>query len=126
MVPFTWFFVGFIISLSTIFTSAVLEIPYETMNKMNHAGSFWDSNVIPKTMTIDTFKLSENAIQEHCGKPDSQCVSPKQFVKNTGGIYSPLIVYAYGVFKIQDLKTINTGGLDTINNMTKMIMDLAM
>lgn len=113
MVPFTWLFVQFVISVSTIVTSAVMEIPYQTMKQVGATNSnqsdFWEKESIPKVIDVDTFFTASGELKQRCTKDSEvRCVSPSQLVDSAGGIYSPLLTYSYSIFKIQDLKTINT------------------
>lgn len=39
----------------------------------------------------------------------------------SGGIYSPLIIYAYGIFKIHTVTLINTDGIDILTNLSSIV-----
>lgn len=128
MVPFTWWFVQFIISVSTIVTSAVMEIPYQTMNKVGATNSsqadFWEKHSIPRNIDVNTFFTASGELAQQCkadGKTGTTCASPKEIVGTAGGVYSPLLTYSYGIFKIQELKTINTNGVDIIKNLGELV-----
>lgn len=125
LVPFTWWFVQFIISIATFTTSAVLEIPYETIKKIEGTKqSFWKDKVIPSEMTMDTYFTSFQKMAEECkeGKnPKGDCISPESLVSGAGGVYSPLLVYSYGIFKLHSLKTINTDGIDVVTNVGSLV-----
>lgn len=55
LVPLTWWFVQFIISLSTIVTASVINIPAEVMMKAssNESSTWWTTPIIPKVTTFD-------------------------------------------------------------------------
>ena len=53
MVPFTWWFVQWTISLSAVVTASVMTIPSEALSKFSTPDSWWEKASIPKTVTID-------------------------------------------------------------------------
>lgn len=123
LVPFTWWFVQFVISVGTFTTSAVLQIPAETINRLDDKNAFWTTESIPKEITVDTIFRTYDAIKADC-KEKGNCISPKNFVMEGGGIYSPILAYAYSIFKIDKLKVINTNAVDLTMNITSLFSDL--
>ena len=53
MVPFTWWFVQWTISLSAVVTASVITIPSEALSKFSTTDSWWEKATIPKSVTID-------------------------------------------------------------------------
>jgi hypothetical protein len=107
MVPFSWWFVQWTVSLSTIVTASVLSIPADILEEKDKDG-WWATKNIPKNITIDASKSDkENAKAINCAKDSSDCTSYKEFVRQWGGIYGSLLVYAYWVFKLDSFDTID-------------------
>lgn len=108
MVPFTWWFVQWTISLSTVVTASVLTIPQEVMASMNNGG-WWEDKSIPWEIIYDpTEKKGENKTLTKftdCNKANEKesCISPKDFYEKWTGIWAPLVVYGYGIFKFQQI-----------------------
>lgn len=72
--------------------------------------------------------LSIDEIKKQCRNEDgtlkanSNCKSPQDIINNASGIYSPLLIYGYGIFKIQEVKTIdNKGTTDLIKDVASLI-----
>ncbi len=111
LVPLTWWFVQFVISLSTYVTASVISVPMETLSSYSQAGSFWDTPSIPKKIVYENSKMTIDGKEidnktKLCTVP-SDCVSPKAFIKSSWWMYSPLLIYSFSVFKFQNVKFIN-------------------
>jgi hypothetical protein len=114
LVPFTWWAVQFIISTATIVTASVMSIPHETLNELQSSNtqqdSWWNKPSIPTKIEVSSdeklTKKSEDATKE-C--TESTCISPKKFLASSAGMYGYMMVYAYWVFQINEVKHINTG-----------------
>jgi hypothetical protein len=121
MVPFTWWFVQWTISLATVVTASVITIPMETVAN-NKDNSFLDKILIPSEITITNIdKFEEQATtQSSCSKPDSTCIKLMDFINNWGGAYGSLLAYAYGVFQINEVTTVN-GILDTAKTIWELV-----
>lgn len=114
MVPFTWWAVQWMISIASVVTASVISIPYETIQAIDAKNetkdkTWWKKPSIPTEIDSKTLFTSIESIKIDCSKEGSNCMTPEQFTENTAGMYSSLLVYAYSVFRIQDVKTINTG-----------------
>lgn len=119
LVPATWWFVQFIISTSTGITATVLKIPGDLVQTSTESATktFWNEPVIPKTIVINDAISSSETLSQQCSTNKENCITPASIVKNGSGIYSPLLIYGYGIFKIQDVKTLtNAGSFDIIKN----------
>lgn len=127
MVPLTWWMVQFTISLATYVTASVITIPQETMFKLDEVKCSGDSQncwqnrpSIPKEILFINAPSSaskellesynKDNINSAAGKSCSKeiCYTPKQFLSNLWWTYGQLIVYAYGVFRISDMKRLDT------------------
>lgn len=85
--------------------------------------TWWDSNIIPKNLTFSNEKTSLQTLDELCQNNDeTKCTSPSKIIGTGGGIYSPLLIYGYGIFKIQDAKTLST---NTSTDLVLNILSLA-
>lgn len=60
MVPFTWWFVQWTISIASVVTASVITIPAETITKTapESADSWWMKPSIPKKIVIDEMSKS--------------------------------------------------------------------
>lgn len=112
LVPLTWWIVQFVISASSYITASVMTIPAETMNAYNAKysngkTSFWNTPIIPRKITYTNDKNSID--KDVCKKNDPlECIAPKEIMENAGGMYSPLLVYGYGVFSFHNALDIKT------------------
>ena len=94
LVPMTWWFVQFIISLSTIVTASVINIPAEVLS--NHekgkTGTFWTTPSIPRNMAYrNEFVATDAAGKElakdektgavNCADQLGSCLTPEQIVQ---------------------------------------------
>lgn len=131
MVPFTWWAVQFVISLSTIVTASVMSIPHDTLSRVEEENSvqwgFWTKQTIPKQIIIESnqefdkvLKDSGNNTVDQGGCASGSCISPKEFLQSAGGMYGYMMVYAYGVFKIDEVKKINTN-VDAVKSLVSII-----
>ncbi len=111
MVPFTWWFVQWTISLSTIVTASVVSIPMETMKDQYHASNdYLNKKIIPGTYTVSSLDKKAGAKSEKtdCKANEAECLSIQDILDHDGGIYNTLLIYAYNVFKIQNYKDIDS------------------
>jgi hypothetical protein len=58
MVPFTWFIVQFVVSLSSVLTASVMQLPASVFPQ-KYDSKIFDREVIPSNITIDVNKLSK-------------------------------------------------------------------
>ncbi len=124
MVPLTWLAVQYTVSLATYVTAAAVSVPAEALKTYTTDSSWWNTAFIPREMIYknngntewsDGTQLSGKAsIDSYCNTTngwkwdDTKCISPSKITENAGGLFSPLLIYSYGVFKIQDVKELTT------------------
>lgn len=114
LVPLTWWFVQFTISLSTYITASVISIPMETLAKYSQPGSFWNTESIPKKIIYENSKVLNEDSKEIdkdtvlCEKGKGKCISPETFIKTSWWMYSPLLVYSFSVFKFHEVKKLKS------------------
>jgi len=125
MVPFTWWFVQWTISLSTVVTASVISIPAEVMDTIGAKDkSWWKTPVIPRKVYLKTtgeVGSSTSTSNSEKGAPCTAetCISPEFFYQNVGGIWSPLVIYGYGIFKFQDYKELTKW--ETVSNIGQLV-----
>lgn len=111
LVPLTWWFVQFIISLSTIVTASVMNLPTEVMDKYMTANSapdaWWNVDSIPTTFELytDPAVLVSGAQKQYTQWPYT---SPKKILTDSSGIYGSLLIYGNGIFKLNEAKRLST------------------
>lgn len=113
LVPFTWWAVQWMISIASVVTASVVTIPYETIEALNAKSEnknniWWENPSIPRDIDSKTLFTSIESIKIDCSKEGSNCIAPKKFTEDAAGMYGSLVIYAYSVFRIQDVKMINT------------------
>ena len=126
MVPFTWWFVQFTISLASTVTASVISIPEEALSSVTTGNTWWTSHIIPMNITIDENSALKdstgNKDMTECAKTPSKCITPQTMLKNTSGMYGHMLVYAYGVFKLGDVKKLDNA-TDVATSIVKLIHD---
>lgn len=128
LVPFTWWFVQFIISVSTFLTTSVMSIPTDTLMEtiQTDKKNFLNTPLIPKNVSIQQTSFDNTQqIKQECvisGENTSNCLTPAEFIQNAGGIYGPIMLYSYAIFRIQDVHNINTG-VDLMANFFSVLSD---
>lgn len=86
MVPLTWWFIQFIISLSTIVTASVINIPMDVVinyNKTNQS-SWWTEASIPKVTKFENTKSVADKESQKCNNLSgdaANCVTPEKFIE---------------------------------------------
>ncbi len=125
MVPFTWWFVQFTISLATIVTASVISIPDEALKEITSwSTTWWNSPVIPKKVTIDEGSNTDKSAivkdAESCSKNPGNCISPQEMLGKSSGMYGHLLIYGYGVFKLNEVKQIDNTA-DAITSIVSLI-----
>lgn len=119
IVPFTWFIVSAVLSISNILTASVISLPMETILKAGgETSKLLADPIIPKQITFNkntdtgtesttTEVKNGNFTASNCKTDSKNCLSIKEFLTNGGGgAYNLLSVYAYGIFRIQDYKAL--------------------
>ncbi len=121
MVPFTWWIVQWAVSFSTVLTASVLSIPMETISQNSDKDSWWESRIIPTCVAFWNPDTTDEESTACSGEEGTKKISPKEFTQKSGGIYGNIAIYAYGVFKIQKVKQINTTGINGVKTAAAII-----
>ena len=90
-------------------TASVMNIPMETlMNKTQDSATpgWYKDKLIPNRIEYINDGTKEPKKIDCKATPDS-CMNAEQVLGKAGGIYSPLLIYGYAIFKVQDIKTLD-------------------
>ncbi len=131
MVPFSWFFVQFILSLSAFLTVAVLWIPHDTMSWTKPYENLKGKKICT-TFVLDLTKWAENNIGKQAqngGKDGSKCAfgREKEEIQKilewkgdgiSSSIYGMINIYTYGVMKIDRLDKLK--GKDIVSDLKNL------
>lgn len=124
IVPFTWFIVSAVLSISTILTASVISFSYDSIAKFSSDGAITGIKFIPKNIKIDLTEDSdyewttkEEQAKNHASaknvdcskepKDTTKCLSLEDLLWSWKWAYNLLPIYAYGIFKIDKLKDIS-------------------
>ena len=129
MVPLTWWGVQFTISLATYVTAVAVSVPAEAVEKFTQKNSWWEQPSIPTKITYrnnafysgDKNLSKEKDIIWLCGSWWIVCTSPKEITSKTSWLFSPLMIYSFWVFKIQNVKLLDTNPLYAIQSIIEIV-----
>ena len=111
MVPFTWWFVQWTISLSAVVTASVITIPAETIDALakrdGQANTWFDKKSIPTKITIQETTGTGKIDIIKCEQNTNACVSPNVFLREQSGMYGYMMVYAYSIFKFDQVRQLS-------------------
>jgi hypothetical protein len=118
-VPFTWFFVSGIVSISSVLTASAIQMAWD----LKPTGP--EINItMPAKCTLDFESAPIGWTNKSDGKfssCDPATERPLSELLKSKDAYGIVSYYAYGVFQIQDLKKITEGSLWTV----KSVLDLS-
>lgn len=103
IVPFTWFIVSAVLSISTYLTASIIKLPFETIVKIQ-----WDTDNALKNMTIPTTIVID--LTEGSGSTRAEGEATTNIfdlMESEKWAYNLLPFYAYNIFKIQNYKDIS-------------------
>lgn len=110
MVPFTWWFVQWTISLASVVTASVITIPQDTLAKLNISDEWMTKPRIPKELEFNS-NTNSGYIQKKiadCKENEDSCLSVAKFTQNAGWQWAPLVSYGYGIFKFEKIQDISS------------------
>lgn len=117
IVPFTWFIVSAVLSISNILTASVIQLPIDTIQKAGSAGTFLDDKIIPKTIVYnkdhdyDKDKDAGGNIDSTYDKKSGWWVAVKDEYKANGNFYATDCEKAPdGCLSIQEFLSNGKGG----------------
>lgn len=137
IVPFTWFIVSGILSISNLLTASVLRLPADLLAQnvdgKNDKKEF--TFKMPKECTLSFKKMSEGGKETasssvtgkffSCGKEMNE-LSFKDALAADKGAYGILNVYAYGIFRVQDFKELDKVNLKSVSSVIDMIINVGL
>lgn len=133
IVPFSWFIVQFVISISWVLTVAVLSIPYDTFKNTNIMSDDLSKTMVPNctkniiiwsnesNSTINTNNVNEFVKCEWEDIPLSEILNPK----NSSNIFWIINIYTYWVMKIdKNAEIFNEDILKNIGDVANIVLKL--
>ncbi len=133
IVPFSWFLIQFILSISAVLTISALNLPFETFSTFKTSLSTVE---IPKDCTLNlksTWK-SENTTNTSAKEPDKwffNCEWDKVKLdvvlnswKSSDSIFGILATYTYWVLWLENLSKLNYTDLSAIKTMWDLVVKL--
>lgn len=133
IVPFSWFIIQFILSLSAILTISALNLPFETFDKFNTSLS---STKIPKSCTLNLKTLGESKEWDSkeeskkffdCWKEWDNQITLEEIRKSEDGIDSIFWImwlYTYWILSIESMDKLNDFDISSIKNMSDLVVKL--
>jgi len=122
IVPFSWFIVQFVISISSILTYAILSLPFDTFPQEKLA-TLWESDIMCSRIEIDSDPNNLNPISPKL-KDCQTKVKLKDIIdpKKNEWIFGIMYVYTYGILQIQNMPDIT---LNDAGSIVKTILSLS-
>ena len=116
IVPFSWFLVQFIISISSILTASVLSIPHDvlsknsTINKQMSAMQICTHIFITDSEKNKDSKKENKSVLGNCKDEDRENVNDIMTWNTAFGI---LNIYTYGIFELDQAQLLFPGDIET-------------
>lgn len=88
-----------------------METIWNVSDNTNGGKTWWNDPVIPTCIAFGNPDTKDKT-DTSCAKEETKKMSPKDFSKKSWGIYGNIAIYAYGVFKIQNVNKVQ---IDKIN-----------
>lgn len=122
MVPFSWFFVQFIISLSSILSVWILTLPYDTFK----SSPYFSENVLTQIKFCNNYTVNTNASWTwvmQCNVKESEYISLDKLLnpENSNSLYWIVNFYTYTVMRIDSSWKLFS---EDIKEWTKKIIDI--
>lgn len=131
IVPFTWFFVQFVLSISSILTVWVLSLPYDTFKDTYMKIEKLDQVKFCKDYIINTWTLSWSTFPIGCKEWSKEWMSLSEIVnpKNSDSLFWITTIYTYWVMALDEngklySQNIINGVNDIIDLWVKALFDL--
>ncbi|MBW7955032.1 hypothetical protein H3C61_04440 [Candidatus Gracilibacteria bacterium] len=130
MVPFTWFFVQFILSISAILTVGVLSLPYDTFKDTYMKKDDLNKIELCKDYEINVGKQKKDEMPVKC-KEGGEKIKLGEILsgKNSDSLYGITAVYTYAIMAVDGngkitIQDIGDGISDIVSLGVKGIFDL--
>jgi len=136
-VPFTYWIISAVLSLTNLMTVAVISLPGDILQNGDFTvmkqQAWYTDKVIPKVVISDFTKPSNQASSTSTaqsaneelgckGTSDANCMSVQEFMENnlSRGPYSVLVGFSYAAFRMHDYKVIDNGLLQSLTSIGKV------
>jgi len=63
--------------------------------------------ILPKDNVFDSDSSRPKTPKVDCAKEASKCIAPIDMITQASGMYGYMMIYAYGVFKFQEVKELS-------------------
>ncbi|MDD3646319.1 MAG: hypothetical protein PHH06_02830 [Candidatus Gracilibacteria bacterium] len=135
IVPFSWFFIQFILSISAVLTISALNLPFETFSTFSNKLS---TTQIPQKCTLD-FKSLGNPDNKNrtetekvksfidCGGEKGKKISLDELRKSdksVDSIFGVIGTYTYGILSLESMDKLNNYDVSNITNMADLVVKL--
>ena len=147
IVPFSWFFVQFVLSISAVLTIGILTLPYDSfqnetlLQEAISDSEIWTQEIckdIIITLTGEQPAWSTSfsgpngeSLGENLYCADGGTVTVEQIFTGEGGwaglndsVFGVISVYTYGILKVQDFDTTSWIDLQTIKTIADLIFKI--
>lgn len=104
VVPFTWFFVQFILSLSSLLTIGVLSLPYDTFKDTYFSEKNTNSLKVCTSYVINNWDLKSNEFPIDCQKWSEKTLSEMWKVQDSQTLFGITTIYTYGVMWFDEVE----------------------
>lgn len=129
IVPFSWFLVNFILSISAILTISALNLPFDTFDSYNEKIS---TVQIPKTCTFNPDNLSATwatSSKENLKKilncdNKVDLSSLLQSDKSWDSIFWVVALYTYWVLNLESFDNLDSSYLEKVKNIAQLILKI--
>ncbi len=144
IVPFTWFAVSGILSVTNLLTASILRLPADMLDQTTTAdGKKAEmSFTMPDACELKFDKLAKGASKSvekgsgdgggsvtgkffSCGDKTHQLTFKDALASDTGA-YGILNIYAYGIFQVQEFKKIDSVNIKGVSSVVDMVINLGL
>ncbi len=129
IVPFSWFIIQFILSISAILTVSALSLPYDLFWKWT--GNLFDKTEVSTNCSIDMDKMMGGLTKSWSTDPKAawiDCTGDKKslstLMSDWNSLFSIMYIYTYWVMKIQDLDKLTSTQLPNTSSLWTVAANL--
>ncbi|MDD4151145.1 MAG: hypothetical protein PHR68_00865 [Candidatus Gracilibacteria bacterium] len=136
IVPFSWFIVQFVLSISALLTVSSLSLPWDTFKTSMSDNTVLTEKVIPTNCSIDIDALvgggktseSSNSISTENKMSGFTCDGSKtsigEIMSNGNSLFSIMTVYSYGIMKIERYGTLYVNQIKDAKNIGSLAVNM--
>lgn len=130
MVPFSWFIVSWVLSITTVLTAEVIRIPMSTISEI-WGKDFLEKPVVPKWVYYDKTKWAQTEDKAAWAKDTTaaawpfsswdcakgECWTIKQMIESKWWAYNLLSIFAYWIFQVDKTQQISDQQKKSLQNL---------